>query len=199
MSILWRRDPESNRTDRICNPGHNRFAIAPQNPGRDSVEAGFGCPTSIKNGSRGFHFFEPGAGNEARTRDLNLGKVALYQLSYSRRSSTHCLPQLPCNPRELLCCCCTVCAEAESIERFLTLSQEFGDFFMKIAQTHRFTRDRSSPCNEQRRPKAPLSWGSRTNRDQCFSESPASGFGSATFSAGVVVAATTSSSGSACG
>ena len=26
-----------------------------------------------------------GAGNESRTRDLNLGKVALYQLSYSRR------------------------------------------------------------------------------------------------------------------
>ena len=25
-----------------------------------------------------------GAGNESRTRDLNLGKVALYQLSYSR-------------------------------------------------------------------------------------------------------------------
>ena len=28
-----------------------------------------------------------GAGNEARTRDLNLGKVALYQLSYSRITS----------------------------------------------------------------------------------------------------------------
>src|SRR5665213_284802 len=28
-----------------------------------------------------------GAGNEARTRDLNLGKVALYQLSYSRALS----------------------------------------------------------------------------------------------------------------
>ncbi len=28
--------------------------------------------------------FEFGAGNETRTRDLNLGKVALYQLSYSR-------------------------------------------------------------------------------------------------------------------
>ena len=27
---------------------------------------------------------EYGAGNEARTRDLNLGKVTLYQLSYSR-------------------------------------------------------------------------------------------------------------------
>ena len=28
---------------------------------------------------------EGGAGNETRTRDLNLGKVALYQLSYSRK------------------------------------------------------------------------------------------------------------------
>jgi hypothetical protein len=28
--------------------------------------------------------FEFGAGNEARTRDLDLGKVALYQLSYAR-------------------------------------------------------------------------------------------------------------------
>jgi hypothetical protein len=27
---------------------------------------------------------QSGAGNESRTRDLNLGKVALYQLSYSR-------------------------------------------------------------------------------------------------------------------
>ncbi len=27
---------------------------------------------------------ETGAGDESRTRDLNLGKVALYQLSYSR-------------------------------------------------------------------------------------------------------------------
>ena len=25
----WRRDPESNWADRICNPVHNRFAIAP--------------------------------------------------------------------------------------------------------------------------------------------------------------------------
>ena len=31
-----------------------------------------------------FLIFEIGAGNEVRTRDLNLGKVALYQLSYSR-------------------------------------------------------------------------------------------------------------------
>ncbi len=35
----------------------------------------------------------PGAGDESRTRDLNLGKVALYQLSYSRvfLPTTYCL------------------------------------------------------------------------------------------------------------
>jgi hypothetical protein len=32
--------------------------------------------------------FESGAGEESRTLDLNLGKVALYQLSYSRISLT---------------------------------------------------------------------------------------------------------------
>src|SRR5205085_11269188 len=31
-------------------------------------------------------FERSGAGNESRTRDLNLGKVALYQLSYSREA-----------------------------------------------------------------------------------------------------------------
>ena len=32
---------------------------------------------------------KPGAGDESRTRDLNLGKVALYQLSYSRVREVH--------------------------------------------------------------------------------------------------------------
>ena len=32
-----------------------------------------------------------GAGKEARTPDLNLGKVALYQLSYSRVTTLGCL------------------------------------------------------------------------------------------------------------
>ena len=27
--VFWRREPESNWSNRICNPGHNRFAIAP--------------------------------------------------------------------------------------------------------------------------------------------------------------------------
>ena len=37
---------------------------------------------------------EFGAGNESRTRDLNLGKVALYQLSYSRDRFTSCSTKL---------------------------------------------------------------------------------------------------------
>ena len=35
-----------------------------------------------------------GAGKEARTPDLNLGKVALYQLSYSRVRVRHFKPRL---------------------------------------------------------------------------------------------------------
>ena len=44
-----------------------------------------GAPTS-KSRKCAMHFrlSNSGAGNESRTRDLNLGKVALYQLSYSR-------------------------------------------------------------------------------------------------------------------
>ena len=56
---IWRREPESNWSNRICNPGHNRFAIAPLSQ-------------------------KPGAGKRVRTVDLYLGKVSLYQLSYSR-------------------------------------------------------------------------------------------------------------------
>jgi hypothetical protein len=38
-----------------------------------------------EKGKRWLPFFEFGAGKESRTLDLNLGKVALYQLSYSRK------------------------------------------------------------------------------------------------------------------
>ncbi len=57
--IKWRLGSESNRRPRLCRPLHNHSATQP----------------AIK---------KFGAGNETRTRDLNLGKVALYQLSYSR-------------------------------------------------------------------------------------------------------------------
>ena len=41
-----------------------------------------------------------GAGNEIRTRDLNLGKVALYQLSYSRIKWRPLGGSNPCSRRE---------------------------------------------------------------------------------------------------
>jgi hypothetical protein len=60
---------------------HNRFAIAPLSVGLEQARTA----DSDKKGKRELPFFKiPGAGNETRTRDLNLGKVALYQLSYSR-------------------------------------------------------------------------------------------------------------------
>ena len=108
----WRREPESNRPTWICNPVHNRFAIAPYLtrcfralkqqdcwiqctflPIR-AVALGallsrlltqlnsFAVPLT-KNLGRTEAFWN-GAGNEIRTRDPNLGKVVLYQLSYSR-------------------------------------------------------------------------------------------------------------------
>ena len=62
------------------------------------------APAPAKKGSAGFPRVICGAGNEVRTRDLNLGKVALYQLSYSRinqvRNDSDCkiLSQTACLP-----------------------------------------------------------------------------------------------------
>src|SRR5207302_9482270 len=40
-----------------------------------------------EDGGREDGGWKPGAGDETRTRDIDLGKVALYQLSYSRTAS----------------------------------------------------------------------------------------------------------------
>ena len=66
-------------------------------PVRNFVAADFKSATSTNSVIPGFlnytrkkgktvlpPFLNSGAGDESRTRDLNLGKVALYQLSYSR-------------------------------------------------------------------------------------------------------------------
>jgi hypothetical protein len=62
---------------------HNRFAIAPRRC-RHKTET-----KTVQKREAVLPFFDVfGAGNEIRTRDLNLGKVALYQLSYSRMFPT---------------------------------------------------------------------------------------------------------------
>ena len=87
----WRLGPESNRATWICNPVHNRFATQPL--GASITLKTNDVPPHLSSISlinrrflehiikktsalrRGFEF---GAGNEARTRDPNLGKVVLY-------------------------------------------------------------------------------------------------------------------------
>ncbi len=64
LSCLERRRPDSNRGSRICSPLPYHLATA---------------PFITRAGAR--------AGNRTRTGDLNLGKVALYQLSYARNDS----------------------------------------------------------------------------------------------------------------
>ena len=75
-SLVWRRGPESNRRKRLCRPLHNHFATPPRG---EEFTLRFSVNPAIL-----------GAGEESRTLDLNLGKVALYQLSYSRIWSLSC-------------------------------------------------------------------------------------------------------------
>ena len=64
---IWRRGPESNRTNRICNPGHNRFATAPE------------IHISLtKKGSICFPF----CGNWSGKRDLNPRSNSLTTLDF---------------------------------------------------------------------------------------------------------------------
>src|SRR3954453_15583890 len=74
----WRRESDSNRHRRLCRPLHDPSAIPPCLREREGLVLRIG--PSLRN---------RGAGNESRTRDLNLGKVALYQLSYSRKCANY--------------------------------------------------------------------------------------------------------------
>ena len=91
---VWRRGAESNRPRWLCRPLHNRFATAPRVrivtaniitcPCKRSVFCPHQTTLNEKGKLQASLFRHSGAGEESRTLDLNLGKVALYQLSYSR-------------------------------------------------------------------------------------------------------------------
>src|SRR5688572_24741750 len=70
--VAWRRGSESNRRTRLCRPLHDHSATPPKQKKRAVEVVSVHLP------------WNSGAGKEVRTPDLNLGKVALYQLSYSR-------------------------------------------------------------------------------------------------------------------
>jgi hypothetical protein len=59
-----------------------------------------------------------GAGDESRTRDLNLGKVALYQLSYSRMNN-------------MCVCCCKpeIIKQFERLKRGIPFLVQLQSFF----------------------------------------------------------------------
>src|SRR5436190_24235992 len=79
--LRWRRGSESNRRPRLCRPLHDHSATPPGvGAAAHARVAALQTERESWSGlSRG-----TGAGKESRTPDLNLGKVALYQLSYSR-------------------------------------------------------------------------------------------------------------------
>jgi hypothetical protein len=97
-SESWRPGSESNRRTRLCRPLHDHSATRPW-----MAIAGLSCPENDKTPGSPRSCMEAvasesGAGNETRTRDPDLGKVVLYQLSYSRRERAsygcgpHCQP-----------------------------------------------------------------------------------------------------------
>ena len=49
----------------------------------------------MENGANALLLFFCGAGDEARTRYLHLGKVALYQMSYARELRSGCCAMVP--------------------------------------------------------------------------------------------------------
>lgn len=84
MCIRWRPGSELNRRTRICSPLHNHSATRPMAIARDWRNHGTISSALQNKTPRTGLCSEYGAGNETRTRDPDLGKVVLYQLSYSR-------------------------------------------------------------------------------------------------------------------
>ena len=88
--VIWRPGSESNRRTRLCRPLHDHSATRPMAVARripGVLLSRHRMPRRRRknktSADRGFVCFS-GAGNETRTRDPDLGKVVLYQLSYSR-------------------------------------------------------------------------------------------------------------------
>ena len=83
-----------NRRTRICSPLHNHSATRPVTGSKHTAHDVMCGGLKRQNPANGVLAGNPvdwiagetGAGNETRTRDPDLGKVVLYQLSYSRKN-----------------------------------------------------------------------------------------------------------------
>ena len=74
--IYWRRGSESNRRPRLCRPLHDHSATPPR-VGNAHTTCMRERQTKGESSRKALPWLS-GAGNEARTRDPNLGKVVLY-------------------------------------------------------------------------------------------------------------------------
>ena len=93
----WRPGSESNRRTRLCRPLHDHSATWPLTS-RNRRQLSVRCRKNKTSACPRFRR-KSGAGNETRTRDPDLGKVVLYQLSYSRASRTSYDLGGSCQPR----------------------------------------------------------------------------------------------------
>src|SRR5512137_2278221 len=80
----WRLGSESNRRTRLCRPLHDHSATQPYGARASQALRQYGTGNAPAACAAGAFPSNLGAAEESRTLDLNLGKVALYQLSYCR-------------------------------------------------------------------------------------------------------------------
>ena len=64
--LNWRRDPESNWARRICNPLHNRFAIAPDSEKTLTKKGSFWLPFLLKDVGTSFNVWSGKRGSNSR-------------------------------------------------------------------------------------------------------------------------------------
>lgn len=92
-------------------------------------------------------FERTGAGNETRTRDPDLGKVVLYQLSYSREDSAFYLGRRRCQ---------------RARRRMLIPRARFRTAYAAMPRAG--TKDRTTASGPPRQPAAPVRAGTRAGR-----------------------------------
>src|ERR1044072_3000223 len=83
---------------------------------------------------------KPGAGNESRTRDLNLGKVALYQLSYSRAKQRIIIVRAPCLSKQRRPRHCGTDRRTSTLRDWKRLLQHGGDRARDVIRIARVER-----------------------------------------------------------
>ncbi len=138
-------------------PGSRRAGPGPALFGKDESrkrKKGAAAPFSGFHPPRKRHVTQFGAGNETRTRDLNLGKVALYQLSYSRLGAAHST-RLPGGALALRCKKMSAAGRHGARSRFGPSGSRFCGRVGSAAALCAPGRAAAGRCHTQPRPSKP--------------------------------------------